>query len=301
MRSSRARSRSLGVLALVSFGSAAVPAFAQEAPPPIDVPTTPVPQGPAAPPPPAGAKPPPPKPAPAAAPKPAAPSGPAAPAASGTPEDKKEIKYNNEGVFKVSGSKGAGTVGGSTKAKPGAAAPAPMGGKAKGGTVSAANVAQWPGFHMTEDGGSEVMVEFSKPTAAPSEHKAAGSLTYVFKGAHVLKHNNQNPLITVHFNTPVASARLVPKQGELHLVIEYRGGADAAAVTGMRAATEGGGQQFFVKFPAGTWLPKGADSEPMPPPPTQKLKDKGKDKGDGKADSKPAPKSDSGSKTGPTP
>ena len=100
------------------------------------------------------------------------------------------------------------------------------------------------------------MVEFSKAVVAPSEHKAAGTITYVFKGAHVIKSNNQNPLLTMHFNTPVLSARLVPKKGELHLVIDLRPGVDAIPGAGMRAGAEAGGQQFFVKFPSGSYLPK---------------------------------------------
>jgi len=293
-----ARSR---VFALFSLALGLLPgqAFAQPSKdntsPPIDVPTTPVPQGPMAPPPPGA----PPK----AAPKPA-PAKPT-PAPKGgeeakTEEEKKDLKYNNEGVFKMSGSKGPGVVGGAggAKKKTTGAAAAP----AKGKAASTAIVANWPGFRMTEDGGSEVIIEFSKATTAPSEHKAAGSLTYVFKGAHVLKTNNKNPLITVHFNTPVASVRLVPKKGELHLIIDYRAGADAAAASGMRAGSEGGGQQFFVKFPSGTWLPKGEGSEAMPPPPTQKLKSKGKgdagDKGETPAPKKPE---SGGSKTGPSP
>lgn len=281
--------------------------------PPIDVPTAPVPQGPMAPPPPPGApKPPAPKPA---APKPAAASpapkaGPAEPKADDSGGEPKQPTYNNEGVFKISGAKGPGVVGNGAK-KPAAATGggAPVAGttaksKSKAAPVSATNVAQWPGFHLTEDGGSEVIVEFSKATGAPSEHKAAGSYTYVFKGPVVSKANNKNPLITVHFNTPVASARLISGKGELRLVVEMRAGVEAAASSGMRAASEGGGgQQFFVKFPAGSWLPKGADSEEMPPPPAQKLKDKGKSKSDTTEPTPPAPapKSEGGSKTGPNP
>ncbi len=211
------------------------------------------------------------------------------------PAPKPEIKFNNEGTFKVSGSKGSGAVGG---AKPKASSDA---GKAKGAATGkgkvkeTGNIAQWPGFRLTDDGGSEVMVEFSQTPTAPTEHVAAGSVTYVFKGAHVSKHNNQNPLLTVHFNTPVASARLVPKKGELHLVVDLR--ANATASSGLRASSDGDGQQFFVKFPSGTWLPKGAENDPMPPAPTQKLKAKGEG-----TPAKTAPATEpAGAKTGPNP
>ncbi len=308
-----------GVLAFLSLamGLSSSQAWAQPSKdntsPPIDVPTAPVPQGPMAPPPPAGApKPPAPKPAaPKPAPKPAASApapkaGPAEPKADGGGDEAKQPTYNNEGVFKISSTAGPGVVGSGSK-KPAATGGAPAAGssakaKSKAAPASATNVAQWLGFHLTEDGGSEVIVEFSKATSAPSEHKAAGSYTYVFKGPVVSKANNKNPLITVHFNTPVATARLVSAKGELRLVVEIRAGVDAAASSGMRAASEGGGgQQFFVKFPAGSWLPKGAENEEMPPPPAQKLKDKGKPKSDTTEPAPKAPKAEGGSKTGPNP
>ncbi|MBI2393425.1 MAG: hypothetical protein HYV09_27825, partial [Deltaproteobacteria bacterium] len=241
--------------------------------------------------------------APAPAPAPAAPGK----ADEKKPAEDKEPAFNNEGVFKISGSKGPGIVGAPKGSKAGKGAPS---GKAAPGTkvgkakTSTAIVAQWPGFRMTEDGGSEIVVEFSKNPLSPTQHPAAGSLSFVFKGAHVIKSNNQNPLITVHFNTPIASARLVPHKGELHLKIDFRPGVSVAPVSGLRASSDGDGQQFFVKLPAGAWLPKGAENEEMPPPPTQKLKGKGKGEG-GKAEqeepSAPPPKTESGSKTGPTP
>jgi len=285
-----------------SLGSAQV--SKDNSSPPIDVPTTPVPQGTAALPPPPPAAKPPPKPAPAAPP----PVSTAAPASPSEPKkdngDATTPKYNNEGVFKISGSKGPGIVGGAKAkgAKEPAAAPAPGKTKttAKGKKSTATNVAQWPGFRLTEDGGSEVMVEFSQNPASPTEHRAAGSITYVFKGAHVIKSNNQNPLLTVHFNTPIVSARLVPKKGELHLVIDMRPGVNVQPSSGLRASSDGDGQQFFVKLPSGAWLPKGAENEEIGPAPTQKLKNKGEKKSDTLPPAA-TPKTESGGKTGPAP
>ena len=300
--------------ALVSIGSAAVPAVAwsqtYEAPPPIDVPTAAVPQvltpfdqkakpatttAPAA-------KPPPPPPASTTTSAPASTSTSAAPATT----------YNNEGVFKVSGGPSYGGTG-----KPATSS------TAKPATTTkwippkdAGVVAQWPGFRMTPDGGSEVMIEFSKTIAAPTEHKAAGVITYVFKGAHVTKYNNENPLLTVHFNTPLISARLVPKGSELHLVIELRAGVDATPTTGTRAPSEGTGQQFFVSFAKGSYLPPG-DDEPWSSKPTAKSEEgkpikvtpktatttttTGTGKPSIKTDLPPPPASTGGSKMGPKP
>ncbi len=201
--------------------------------------------------------------------------------------------------------KGSGAVSGTTekkkKKKDAAAATATTTKVAKVTKKTSGNVAQWPGFRLTEDGGSEVMVEFSSNPASPTEHRAAGSVTYVFKGAHVIKSNNQNPLITVHFNTPVISARLVPKKGELHLVVDMRPGATATPLFGLRASADGDGQQFFVKFPSGSWLPKGAENEEIGPAPAQKLDNKSEKSKNENSASDAKPKTESGGKTGPAP
>ena len=231
--------------------------------PPITVPTDPVPQG--QPPPPTGTAKPPPQPTTTAGGGGSGGSsgGGGSPAAAGSNAPSAPTSFNNEGVFKVSGSKGPGIVGG-PKSSSGATittggAPA---GKPKPKVFVAAKpkevlaIAEWPGFRMTDDGGSEVMVEFSKPLGAPTEHKAAGTITYIFTGAHFVKYNNANPLLTIHFNTPVLDARLVQKKGgELHLVVDLRPGLDLAPIVGQRVATDTKGQQFFVKFPSGSYLP----------------------------------------------
>jgi hypothetical protein len=64
-------------------------------------------------------------------------------------------------------------------------------------------------------------------------------------------------LLTVHFNTPVYSARLKQVGADVHLMIDLRSGASATPTTSTRAAADGGGQQFVVKFPSGSWLPAG--------------------------------------------
>jgi hypothetical protein len=249
-----------GVIALVVMALSPA-ASAQEAPPPIDVPTAPVPQGP----PPTTPTPGAPKPPPPASPPPKTTKKeePSKEPSKESKSDSEPTKYNNEGVFKVSGAKGPGYVGKGAKTT-GAKTAGPTNVGKKVAKVSNVIVAEWPGFRNTVDGGSEVMVEFSKPIVAPTEHKAAGTITYVFVGAHVIKSNNQNPLLTMHFNTPVLSARLVPKKGELHLVIDLRPGVDAPPGSGIRVGAEAGGQQFFVKFPAGSYLPKDdLDDEPI--------------------------------------
>lgn len=285
------------VLGLAAPGAAEAQSY--EAPKPIDVPTTPVPQGP--PPPAAPPKKAEPKPTPTPSPtakKDDAPKDPGKDAKDpGKDEPKKPVFYNNDGVFKVSGSNNNLAAPKGTPVKGGGG-----GVVGKGGKVAKANaqiVAQWPGFRMTEDGGSEVMVEFSKAVAPPTRFEAAGTVTYVFKGAIVLKHNNQNPLLTGHFNTPVVSARLVPKKGELHLVIDLRAAAAAGAASGMRAGSDPGTMQFYAKFPAGSYVPKDADDEPMLGPSSVKLKGTGKDATKTEVPAPPVEKKTGGSKPGP--
>ncbi len=82
-------------------------------------------------------------------------------------------------------------------------------------------VATYPGFEMLADGGSRMFVQLTKSVAV-EEKRAAGSITYVLKGAHVVQRNNRNALVTVHFNTPAARARLVPVGNDVHFIVEMR-------------------------------------------------------------------------------
>jgi hypothetical protein len=305
MRPRRPTRRTLEAL-LTSAGIAtfAGHAAAQEPPPPpppLTVPTAPVavPTTYAAPPPPAT-----PPPAPKATPSPNG-SKPAKDEAKDKDEDKDKAKgkdasapsVNNDGTFRISG------TGGKPAAKSGKS-----GNAAAKKPVEQGLVAHWPGFHLTSDGGSEVMVEFSKTLPAPVEHRAKGSITYVFKGVRLTKKNNANPLITVHFNTPIAVARLVPKGNELHLVIELRGGVEALPSTGIRPGAEGQGAQFFAKFAPGHFIDEATEGDEVPNGSPKKLKADAKkaEKGE-KSDTPPstntnAPTSGgSGPKTGPQP
>jgi hypothetical protein len=118
-----------------------------------------------------------------------------------------------------------------------------------------------PGFETLGDGSTRLFVLMSKPVQWEAK-PAAGRLTYVLKGAHVDKRNNYNPLVTVHFNTPVASARLVPHGKDLWFVVDLR--AQTTPTVSMDAAKEGGAM-LRIEFPKGDYLP-GGSSPPSPPP-----------------------------------
>jgi hypothetical protein len=82
-------------------------------------------------------------------------------------------------------------------------------------------IATLPGFEETNDGGSRLFVALTQSVPV-EERRAQGVVTYVLKGAHINRHNNTNALVTVHFNTPVSRARLVPSGNDLHFIVELR-------------------------------------------------------------------------------
>jgi len=122
--------------------------------------------------------------------------------------------------------------------------------------IVAGPVATLPGFEMLAEGGSRLFVELSQAVQV-DERKARGSLTYVLHGAHVTVHNNTNPLVTVHFNTPVASARLVPSGHDLLFIVSLR--SDAAATWKINPGKEGS-SVLTVDFPKGSYISGAAQS-----------------------------------------
>jgi hypothetical protein len=120
-------------------------------------------------------------------------------------------------------------------------------------------VATLPGFEMLPDGGSRVFVEVTRKVDV-EERRAARVLTYVLKGARIVYRNNENPLVTVHFNTPVTQARLLPSGRDLLLSVDLR--ADTAVTWKMVAGDDGGGM-LQLDFPKGSFLP--ADGVYVPP------------------------------------
>jgi hypothetical protein len=108
-----------------------------------------------------------------------------------------------------------------------------------------------PGFETLADGSSRLFVQLSK-SAAYDTKTAAGTITYVLKGVHVDRRNNYNPLVTVHFNTPVTSARLVPHGQDLWFVVDLR--ANVQPTVTMDAAKDGAAM-LRIEFPKGDYLP----------------------------------------------
>jgi hypothetical protein len=107
-----------------------------------------------------------------------------------------------------------------------------------------------PGFETLADGSSRVFVQMPKP-AQYTTRVAKGAITYILKGLHVDRRNNLNALVTVHFNTPVTSARLVPHGSDLWFIVDLR--ADVQPTVAMDA-TKDGGAMLRVEFPKGDYL-----------------------------------------------
>jgi hypothetical protein len=114
-------------------------------------------------------------------------------------------------------------------------------------------VATLPGFEMLPDGGSRVFVEITRKVDV-EERRTARVLTYVLKGARVVYRNNENALVTVHFNTPVTKARLLPSGRDLVFSVDLR--ADTSATWKMVTDSDGSAT-LQVDFPKGSFLPAG--------------------------------------------
>lgn len=115
-----------------------------------------------------------------------------------------------------------------------------------------------PGFETLADGSTRLFVELSKPVAYETR-AGHGTITYVLKDAHVGRRNNQNPLVTVHFNTPVTSARLLPHGRDLLFVIDLR--ANVQPTVALDAGKDGG-SMMRIEFPKGDYLPASARPGP---------------------------------------
>jgi len=124
-----------------------------------------------------------------------------------------------------------------------------------------------PGFETLADGSTRLFVELTKPVVYETKARK-GSFILVLKGARVDRRNNYNPLVTVHFNTPVTTARLVPHRKDLWFVVDLRARVQPTITMD---ATKEGGAMVRMEFPAGQYLPSApppsASAPPAPPPP----------------------------------
>ncbi len=121
-----------------------------------------------------------------------------------------------------------------------------------------------PGFETLADGSSRLFVELTKPVAYETK-TAKGTVTYVLKGARVSRRNNTNALVTVHFNTPVTSARLVPHGHDLWFVVALR--APVQPAVSMDAGKDGSAV-MHIDLPKGQYLPEATAPSTSAAPPS---------------------------------
>lgn len=116
---------------------------------------------------------------------------------------------------------------------------------------------------MLADGSSRFFVQLTQ-TVQVEEKKAAGTVTYVLKGAHVALRNNENALVTVHFNTPVTSARLIPVHEGLAFILSLRANV---APTYKTVAAKDGSSILEIDFAKGSYVaPADAQGPALPVP-----------------------------------
>lgn len=112
----------------------------------------------------------------------------------------------------------------------------------------------WPGFLMRPDGGSRIFLQTTRPIEySRSNHKK--KLTLTLKDASVHLTNNHNPLVTIHFNTPVRRAYLKRSRKQTDLVIELKVESNAGI---SQFSDQDGYHYLFVDFPPGSY-PLGGD------------------------------------------
>jgi hypothetical protein len=110
-----------------------------------------------------------------------------------------------------------------------------------------------PGFETLPDGSTQLFVALSKPAAFDTK-AGASQLTVVLKDVRVDRKNNLNPLVTLLFNTPVASARLVPHGHDVWFVVDLRANVTPAISMGSGDPGKDGGSVLRVAFPKGDYL-----------------------------------------------
>ncbi len=82
-------------------------------------------------------------------------------------------------------------------------------------------LATYPGFRVLPNGVSELVLRVSKKVDVRMQ-KSNGRVAFVLPSVQVGVRNNTNPLITTHFETPLARARLVEHEDGAELVLELR-------------------------------------------------------------------------------
>lgn len=109
------------------------------------------------------------------------------------------------------------------------------------------NFVTWPGFEMTQ-GGSRFFVQSTRPVTY-TRSREDGRILIVLQNTRINLRNNRNPLVTRHFNTPVAEAYMYHRRRDSVLALEMK--VDATPT--IRQVSEDGYHFLFIEFPSGNY------------------------------------------------
>ncbi len=108
----------------------------------------------------------------------------------------------------------------------------------------------WPGFFLRPDGGSRIFLQTTVQVQYQIEQKKK-RIVIKLQDAEIFLSNNQNPLVTTHFNTPVKRTFLKKKRKKpAELVIELK--VDISPVASQTVDRDGY-HYMFIDFPPGTY------------------------------------------------
>ena len=117
----------------------------------------------------------------------------------------------------------------------------------------------WPGFMMNDNGGSRVFLQ----TTGPLKYKMKTQkkkIVLSFKNTQVYLYNNRNPLVTEHFNTPIARINLKRRNKRTELILSLK----VDAVPSVSQLTDADGYNyFFIDFAPGNY-PQGGSTSSRP-------------------------------------
>jgi hypothetical protein len=116
----------------------------------------------------------------------------------------------------------------------------------------------WPGFLLMPDGTSRLFLQTTVPVAYSIDERDK-KISLKLKDAKVHLRNNRNPLVTVHFNTPLNRAYLKKNRKSLDLVMELR---QSVMPRISQTVDHDGYHYLFVDFPPGSY-PSAANPNPL--------------------------------------
>jgi hypothetical protein len=111
------------------------------------------------------------------------------------------------------------------------------------------NYITWTGFQDKGNGGN-IFIQSTKPLEY-EEIERGKRLRYILKKCKIYLKNNQRPLITKHFNTPVLRVYLKPKKQEVILTMDLR----LFMPPTIKRETKGGYHFLIFEFPKGKYIP----------------------------------------------